>query len=80
MSPDRSENRISEFEARNDDRGRVPSRVHPPLMLCPSVHHIEAKKVERFIEGLRPSIQQDVTMCQRPTTFDDAVVRAYYAE
>ena len=40
----------------------------------------EAKKVEQFIEGLRPSIQRDVTMCQRPTTFDDAVERAYYAE
>lgn len=40
----------------------------------------EEKKVDRFIEGLRPFIQKDVKMCQRPKTHDDAVDKAYWSE
>lgn len=47
---------------------------------APESMDTEEKKVDRFVEGLRPSIQKDVTMCQRPGTYDDVVDRAYWSE
>lgn len=47
---------------------------------APKFVDTKEKIVEHFIEGLRPSIKKDVTMCQRSATFDDAVEIAYWFE
>lgn len=40
----------------------------------------EAMKVERFIGGLSPTIQKDVTIVIAPQTLEDAIKRAYWSE
>ena len=40
----------------------------------------EVMKVERFIGGLSPTIQKDVTIVIAPQTLEDAIKRAYWSE
>ena len=40
----------------------------------------EEKRLKRFINGLNPVYKKIVVACQKPTTFDDAIDRAYTAE
>ena len=40
----------------------------------------EAKKVKRFLQGLNPTYKKMVVASNKPTTFDDAVDRAFTAE
>ena len=40
----------------------------------------EAKKVKRFLHGLNPAYKKMVVASNKPTTFDDAVDRAFMAK
>ena len=61
----------------------VSAYVHTFLQLSKYATDLvdtEDKKVKRFFKGLNPTYKKMVLASNKPTTFDDAVDRAYTAE
>lgn len=72
-----------EFHSLKEELMMVVEHIHEFTCLSqfvPESVDTEVKKYEYFVEWLGPLLKKDVTMCQRPATFDDAVERAFWSE
>ena len=74
-----------ELEFLNLKQGQMIVAVHVHTFLHLSEYAIdlidsEAKKVKRSLNGLNPAYKKIVVACHKPTTFDDAIDRAFTAE
>ena len=74
-----------ELEFLNLKQGQMIVAVHVHTFLHLSEYAIDlidskAKKVKRSLNGLNPAYKKIVVACHKPTTFDDAIDRAFTAE